>query len=320
MTSIFLLALFFGFQQDSIEYYIQKGLEAAYIEEYDSAKVFIKKAVESDTNNPLGYFVYTGLLRLYSSDFVTDSLCDSFFYYCDKTNEKANLSIRKKKKDAWSHYYIGGINMYISSLYIEKGNYIKAFGFAEKSINEIRLCLSEKPDLYDAFLIMGSYEYLKGSFPFWGSYKNKGIEKIRMASQMSKYSGPTAKNILAVLLQNEKRYDESIKEARELVETFPKSRTFLWTLCKTYMAQGDWENAAKNFELLLLNILEGQPNNNYNIIQVELSLATTYYHNGNYEKTIEFCEDIFRLSENDKRTKDMVKKARKIYNDAKKNQ
>lgn len=316
---LFVLLLSFS-QQDSLDFFIHKGMDAFYIEDYDSAKLYIKKAIAIDTNNPLGYFVYAGLYRLYTSDFVTDSLLDSFFYYADKTVEKANLRISEDKEDTWAHFFLGGINMYISSLYIEKGNFIKSLGFAEKSFNETKLCLTAEPNLYDAYLVMGSYEYLKGSFPLWRGYKDKGIDNIRIASQKSKYSRPMAKNILALLLQREGRFGDAIKEAQELVDAYPKSRTFLWTLCKAYMAKGDWDNAIKNYNKLLLNIKEEQPDNIYNIIQVKLSLAKAYCNKGEYDKTIEMCNDIFKRGRNSEKTEKMVKEARKLYDYAKEKQ
>jgi len=316
MFPVLFVVLISLIQQDSLDFYIQRGLDASYCEDYDSAKFYINKAIEIDTNNPLGYFAYTGLFRIYTSDFVTDSLLDSFFYYADKTVEKANLRIKKNKNDGWGYFFLGTINMYISSLYVEKGNYLKSLSFAEKSVNEIRLCLARNPDLYDAYLVMGSYEYLKGSFPLWSAYKDKGIEKIRIASRMSTYSRHMAKNILAILLQREGRYDESLKVAKELVAAYPQSRTFRWTLCKAYLAKGEWDEAIVSYKYLLQNIIEEQPDNIYNIIQVELSLANAYYNKREFDNVIELCNDIFEKGKNNEKVKKMVNETEKIYKKA----
>lgn len=319
MFPVLFVVLISLIQQDSLDFYIQRGLDASYCEDYDSAKFYINKAIEIDTNNPLGYFAYTGLFRIYTSDFVTDSLLDSFFYYADKTVEKANLRIKKNKNDGWGYFFLGAINMYISSLYVEKGNYLKSLSFAEKSVNEIRLCLARNPDLYDAYLVMGSYEYLKGSFPLWSAYKDKGIEKIRIASRMSTYSRHMAKNILTILLQREGRYDESLKVAKELVDAFPQSRTFRWALCKAYLAKGEWDEAIESYKYLLQNIMKEQPDNSYNIIQVELSLANAYYNKGEFDKAIELCNDIFNRDSSDKKVRKMIKEAKEIYKNALRN-
>jgi len=301
---------------DSFVIYIQKSFEFSYVENYDSAKTYIDKAIALDPDNPIGYYTYTGLFRLYISDFVTDSLIDSFFYYADKSIEKARQRLNKNKNDAWAHYILGGINMYISSYYVEGGNYLKALGFAEKAVNEIILSLDIEPALYDAYLAMGSYEYLKGSFPLCGGYKKKGMEKIKIASLKSKYGRFLAKNILAILYQHEGKYDDAIKEAEELVETYPESRTFRWTLCKTYFAMEDWEKTIENYEILLQNIKEHQPKNIYNIIQIELSLAEAYYHTAEYDKVKEMCNDIFERGKDDSKMKKMVKEAEKLLKKA----
>lgn len=301
--------------QDSLDLFVQRGMEAFYRENYDSSKFYINKVIQADTNNPFGYFIYTGLLRLYASDFVTDSLIDSFYYYANKTIKKALLRLGKdnKKEDAWAHFFIGGVNMYIASLCIERGDYIKSLGYAEKSIGEINTCLRIDPRLYDAYLALGSYEYLKGSFPLWGRYKEDGIEKIRIAAERSKYSGPIARNILAILLLREKRFDEAIQEAKKLIISYPESRTFRWTLCKSYMGKDDWNNAIKCYNELLLKIKKEQPHNIYNRVQIELSLAKSYYSVGDYKSAQMYCEDIFLIGKKDKRTIGMQKEAMVIY-------
>gem|GEM_PF-1097559 len=317
MYSLLFLILVSFLQQDSLDCYIHKAMDALYVEDYDSAECYASKAIDFDTTNPLGYFAYTAIFRLYSSDFVTDSLVDSFFLFAGRTLDKANLRIKESKNDGWAHFFVAGINMYYSSYYIEKGSFLRALGFAEKSVMEIDKCLDLNPEIYDAYLLKGSYEYLKGSFPLWGKYKDKGIENVKIASLKGKYFRSMAKNILCILLQREGRFDEAIDFATELTESYPKSRTFLWTLSKAYFEKGDWEDAIPNYERLLENILNEQPNNIYSIVQTELSLANCYYHTEDYEKTVKFCEDIFEIVEKDDRTKDMMKEAKKLYNYAK---
>lgn len=319
IISILLLVVTSFSEQDSIDFYINKGMNALYVEDYGSAKCYVQKAIELDTTNPLGYFAYTAIFRLYSSDFVTDSLIDSFFLYAERTIEKANCQIKKKKKDGWAHFFIAGINMYFSSLYIEKGNFLKSLGFAEKSVKEIGICLNLQPELYDAYLLKGSYEYLKGSFPLWSRYKNKGIENVKIASRNGKYFHTMAENVLCILLQRERKFDDAIEEAKKLTERYPGSRTFLWTLSKAYLGKENWNKAIEVYESLLENILSGQPGNVYNIVQAELALATCYYNIKDYEKCIEFCKDIFEVSGKDDRTEDMMKEAKKMYDDAKRN-
>lgn len=317
MSCLWLLLVFTVSVQDSTAFFARKGLEASYVENYDSAGFYIKKIIEKQPENPLGYFLYSGLFRLYVSDFVTDSFIDSFFQYSEKTIRVSEKRIEENEKDSWSHFFIGASNMYLSSFYVERGNYLKALGFAEKSVKEVELSLQFNHALYDAYLVKGSYEYIKGSFPLWSGYKEKGIEKIRKAAIKSKYSKYMAKNILAILLKREGRYRESIQEAKELVEMYPESRTFRWTLCKSYLANGDWEEAIENYTKLIENIEEEQPENVFNIIQSKLHLANAYYNLGSYHRVIELCNDIFIVDEGKKKTSNMVKEARELCENAK---
>jgi tetratricopeptide (TPR) repeat protein len=247
---------------------------------------------------------------------VTDTLIDSFFSYAEKTVDRAKGLLERDKKDAWAYYFLGGINMYISSVYLEKGDYLNAIGYAEQSMEDITRCLAIEDDLYDAYLVAGSYEYLRGSFPLWGGYKKKGIEKIRIAAEKSRYSRSIARNILSLLLLREKRYDEAIEEARTLAAAYPESRTFLWTLSKAYLAKEDWSNTIENYGRLLEDILEEQPDNLYNIIQAKLALATAYFHRAEFGQTVLLCNEIVDMGTGHREMKHMVREAQNLLKKA----
>jgi tetratricopeptide (TPR) repeat protein len=303
-------------QSDSFEMMIQKGLNHSYNEEYEQAKACFDEAVALKPESPLGYFVYAGLYRIYASDFVTDSLLDSFFIYAERTTDKARKILEKDRHDAWAYYFLGGINMYISSVHIERGDYLHALGYAEQSMEDIVKCLEIEEELYDAYLVMGSYEYLKGSFPLWGAYKDKGITKIRIAAEKSRYARPIAKNILSLLLQREERYDEAVQEAEELTAAYPESRTFLWTRSKAYLKKEDWSKALSSYEKLLENILKAQSENTFNIVQAKLALATCYFHMEEHERATGLCDEVIGLGAGRKKMRHMVREAEKILRQA----
>ncbi len=299
-------------QSDSFDLMINEGLEHSYNEEYERAKDCFDKAITMAPESPLGYFVYAGLYRIYASDFVTDSLLDSFFVYAERTTTRAAEALKKNKHNAWAYYYLGGISMYRSSVYIERGDYLRALGYAEQSMEEITRCLAIDDHLYDAYLVVGSYEYLKGSFPLWGAYKDRGIEKVKVAAEKSRYARPIAKNILALLLLREQRYDEAIRTAEELVQRYPESRTFLWTLSKSYREGAYWKEAMVCYEKLLVNILREQSENHYNLAQAKLALAVCFFNTEDYEKAIELSNEVINLGSGEREMRQMVSEAKEI--------
>jgi tetratricopeptide (TPR) repeat protein len=311
-----LSVLFFVFcsvaQTETVDSLVLRGLDAAYCEDYEEAKEYVRKAIELDPENPLVWFAYSGIFRIYTSDFVTDSLLDSFFLYADRTAEMARKKLQRDRNDAWAYFFLGSVSMYKSSIYIEKGSLIKALGYAEGSVRDIERCLEVDPDIFDGYLVMGSYEYLKGMFPLWSSYKKRGIEKVRIASRKGKYSRPMSQNILSILLLREEEYSEALSYARGLVDRYPESRTFRWTLCKSYGAVGDWERAIENYRILLSSILTDQPFNTYNIIQVHLSLAQAYYRGGYPEDAIEMCTEIEERDDKSEGVRRMVSEAEEL--------
>lgn len=91
-----------------------------------------------------------------------------------------------------------------------------------------RQLLSLDPPVYDAYLAMGTVEYVVGSMPFYirwfvrfpevqGS-KQKGVENLRQTAERGRYYAPFAKILLAVIFLREER----LEEAEEMLDSFAR--------------------------------------------------------------------------------------------------
>lgn len=80
---------------------------------------------------------------------------------------------------------------------------------------------------------------MKKVLPFV-SEDNDWKEKLEFASDSARFLRTAAKNTLAVLLIEEKGWNEAITISQELLKEYPDSRTFTWTLAKAYFGREDW--------------------------------------------------------------------------------
>ncbi len=325
LVSAFLLA---GLPEGEMKAHIVKGLDFAYREEYSEAEREFELAVESDKDDPGGYLFQAGLLHLYMIDFTTYEMEDDFYGKIEETVKRARDSISKDPKDAWGYFCLGGAYSYLTFHYAQQKKYWWALQYGIRAAKQLEKSLELDPDLYDAYLGIGSYHYFQGEvkekLPFLSEGKETGLEEIRLAVEKGLYLRVPAKDGLSLILLREGEHEEALAIARELVEEYPDSRSFLWTLSKVYFEKGDWEQAEHSFRKLLSRTEESQPQNLYNILFCRMRIAQSYWERGMYEEAESEASRILELAAHDseqdlgsilKETRSLLKRASKRRED-----
>jgi hypothetical protein len=93
--------------------------------------------------------------------------------------------------------------------------------------------LALKPPVYDAYMNVGSLEYVVGSLPFFIRWfvrfdriegdKRKGIEQLKLVAQHGTYYGPFARILLAVASLREKKLEDARQIVAQLAASFPEN-------------------------------------------------------------------------------------------------
>jgi len=102
--------------------------------------------------------------------------------------------------------------------------------------------LAQRPDAYDAYVALGSANYIVGSLSvgframlwFGGIHGDKklGMEQVGKTVEGGRYLKPFAKIMLALAARREKQNPVALKLLRELVEEFPESPLYSAELAK----------------------------------------------------------------------------------------
>ncbi len=137
---------------------------------------------------------------------------------------------------------------------------------------------------------------MKERLPFLSEGKERGLREIRLAVDKGLYLKVPAKDGLSLVLLREGRCEEALRLAEELVEEYPDSRSFLWTLSKVHFEKKDWEQAEHSFRRLLSKIEESQPDNLYNILFCRMRIAQTYYERGMFGEADREARRILKLA------------------------
>lgn len=281
---IFILLSTINLNPPEVRNLIQTGLNFSYIEEFDSAAFYFEKIIESYPDNPAGYFFKSALLQL--------KMMDGCHYNYEK--EYLNLlkrvrniceNILREEENLWAEFYLGSSYAYQAVYEGLKKNYLETFNYGVKGGRILESIIKKDSLFYDAYLGAGTYEY------FWARASRylpflkladgdveEAIRKLRIAAERSLYSGPTARNSLAFIYGEEKRFDIATGIIDSLLFEYPGSKTFHWNKAELEFKKKNYEVALKTYEWLFQQYLN---NANYsNLAQCKLYVGKCYYGMG----------------------------------------
>ncbi len=270
----------------SLDSLLVQGIKLSYEERYDEAEAVFFKLRDKYPDNPAPYFFLSSLYVAYMTDFGTDSLEDTFIAYIDTTLDKATC-ILKRQEDAWAYVWKGGGLIDRAYYRFENGDILEMLEDGVRAVREFNSALAIDSNIYDAYIGLGIYDYIqyrmKKMLPFV-SEDNDWKEKLEFASDSARFLRTAAKNTLALLLIEERHWDEAITISRELLKEYPDSRTFTWTLAKAYFGKEDWRNAEAVYKRLIHLIKTGQPDAPYPLVFALDRLAEIYFLAGEYDR------------------------------------
>jgi tetratricopeptide (TPR) repeat protein len=147
----------------------------------------------------------------------------------------ARKRIAQNPKDADAHYQLGAaVGLRASYVATVEGSVLGAFRAAREAYEEEETVLSLQPQRRDAGLIVGTYRYIVAALALplrvvayvagFGGGKEKGIKQIEDAATYGGDNQTEARFALILLYNREKRYDDALKQLKELRERYPRNR------------------------------------------------------------------------------------------------
>lgn len=291
-------------EDDSLSLYVEWGLDFAYHEEYEDAMAMFRRAERLDPEGPIGPFFRAGLLEMRMVDYGIDEGEEEFMALIEETVGRATGRLESDPGDAWTHFFLGSAYGYRAAHQARKGRYLSALRDGMHAIGTLGRAVECDSTLYDAYLGLGGYHYLKTKLarfltwlPFVADERERGIEEVRLAMEQGKYARVAAQDALVWFLVEEGRYDEAFEAVSDLVATYPESRTFAWSLAKVAQAGGDWVRAEQAWRHLLelLRRDEGACSA-LNLATCRFGLAEALYGLGRYEEALAECRAVLVLA------------------------
>jgi tetratricopeptide (TPR) repeat protein len=163
----------------------------------------------------------------------------------------------------------------------------EALRVSSRARDHARLALEADPDLQDAKLVLGAYEYAIGSVPFafrWllilgghSGTKENGVELIQQAMLRGARAGPAALALLGVIYSREQLYPYSRQMYQHLLQFFPRNYLAELEIARTFQRENNFGAALdvyRNVERKMINRAPGYER--VNAERLHFQLATLY--------------------------------------------
>jgi tetratricopeptide (TPR) repeat protein len=234
-----------------------QGYNALYNLDYEGARKRFQKMIELAPDNPAGPQCYASSLwleqlnqswelkaTLYSTDAyarekpkIDRRQVDEFRKWTRRTKTLAEARLRKDPRDVEALYFLGAAEGLEAAFAAGvEGRFMAALRAASSSVDHHREVLKLDPDFHDAELTIGLQNYVIGSLSLplkmiagtmgvRGS-KKRGLETLERVAREGHWARDVARVLLIDLYKREKRWNDSIKTARELSERYPRNYLF----------------------------------------------------------------------------------------------
>ena len=272
---------------------LSSGATAVYHLQFKSAQEKLEHAIQVRPGHPAPYFFLT-MLRWY--ELTYDSLL-----YRNPNMEKAlidqaNLTIKVAKKfskeensSTTGYLYWGGALGAKGWYHTTRNQWVRAYFSGKKGYGLLLKAIDIKPELYDAYLGLGMYQYyaatlgpaLKAlaSLSIRGD-KSKALNYLNLAQSKSQYVRIEAAYFLWNAALEEGHFGDALHRARELSHAYPQSPLFRWCEIQTLFYQKNWVQVLQKGKEYMAE------NNSFSLL-----LSKVFYHCGAAAFSLGYLEE-----------------------------
>jgi tetratricopeptide (TPR) repeat protein len=261
VSILVVLLISFTFPQQLTNKQIQVGLDKIYNFNWEDGFKAFNLIIDKNPEDPRGYHYKSLIYLWYYLGNLNETNLDSFIYYSDKSLELANLKLAEKNT-AELKYLIGSIYYNKSIAEARSGNFLQALWTSNQMKSNLEEAVKLKPDLYDALLGLGLYNFALSQIPStleWAANlvglnadKELGLSHVITATNKGKLSKIDAQYYLSQLYS---RVIVDHPAARELltklVKRYPKNLLFNFSLAWVEFELNDLKSAEKRLRYVI---------------------------------------------------------------------
>jgi len=225
---------------------IQEAMTHLYNVEVKESEEEFQKVIEKFPGEPLPHLFYAGHLWWRAAEqFENPESLKPFREKFEKQFEETVETANKKAEQLGSEndeicFALGGSYGLAGRWMVLDNHWLKAYNYGTKGNDYLKKALELNPELYDANLGLGIYDYytdtMSGFFKrlassiFLRGNKERGIQELELASQQGHFSNVEAKLFLInVYERDDRNYQKALDLIVDLRKKYPNSTLFHYT-------------------------------------------------------------------------------------------
>lgn len=253
---------------------VMSGVDNIYRMDFDAADAAAKAAMALNPEYPHAYLgdAATDFIRyIYGPQQSDDHLVKEF-------ERKADIAIGVSERWLKTHpndpdaLLVQGSGYGISArLGIERHEYLKAFRHGSRAMKSIRAAIKADPQMYDAYLGLGMFDYYVDTIPRFagwlakimlGGNRERGLKEIRLAAEKGHFARTAAQLILVeVETQDEfgaRNPKDAVKLMMGITERYPNSSMLHSALAVALYEDGEYAAGLKESDEYLARVRSGK--------------------------------------------------------------
>jgi len=185
------------------------GVDAIYRMQWERAEKACQMAVELNPGHPYGYFglaVVTGMRYIHETEGVEAGQYKVLIERVNTAVKKGKAWVKTHPEDAEAYMAFGAAQGLLARTLVKRREWVKAFLTARRSMKAVRKAVQLDPELYDAQLGIGMYDYYTDLYPhvvrllarlMLRGNRARGIEILRRVAEKGHFTKVVANLLLA---------------------------------------------------------------------------------------------------------------------------
>lgn len=290
-----------------------KGVNAIYNLDFQTARTELSALLEQYPNYPLGLF---GQIMIewaryeYEFEKSNEEQAKVFENMIETSIKGIEDWIKQNGEQAQAYLALGGIYGVKARFLLANKNYVRAYFTGKKGLKYMNKSVEIDPQMYDGYLGQAIYEYYAGTLPavvkilaklIVSGDADKGIMYLNLIKDKGRYSANTAKLLLVeISIQSKKYYNPPLAEQyiNEIIKKCPQNPLFKFVAVIAAYQNKNYEEARKGAREFLAKIGKEPFYKEIYIARSHTALASTYMQEGNYQKAAEILEQSIEATKN----------------------
>lgn len=289
----------------SILEHADKGVNAIYNLDLNTAKTELSAVLKEHPNYPLGLFgkVMIEWARYeYEFEKSNKEQAKVFEEMIDSSISGIETWLKQNGEEAQAYLALGGIYGVKARFLLANRNYVRAYFTGRKGLKYMNKAVELDPKMYDAYLGQAIYEYYAGTLPavvrvlaklVISGDAQKGIDYLNLIKDKGRFSANTAKLLLVeIAIQSKTYYNPPLAEQyiKEIIVKYPQNPLFRFVAIIASYQNKNYEYVRQGAKDFLAKIGKEPFYKEIYIARSYTALASADMQEGKYQDAVKILE------------------------------